>query len=99
MIRGTTPSFTFKLPFDVALLANAKVTICQGDTTLEKKLCDCSVNENALTVRLTQEETFLFDCHSFVKVQLRVVSVHGEALSTEVFDVRVKQCLDEEVLA
>lgn len=99
MIRGTTPSFTFKLPFPVAALANAKLTIRQGETTLEKKLCDCEAGENILAFKLTQEETFLFDCHSFVKVQLRVVTERGDALATGVYDVPVNQCLDGEVLA
>lgn len=99
MIRGTTPSFTFKLPFPVDMVANAKVTLLQGETMLEKKLCDCEASEDTLTVRLTQEETFLFQCTAFIKVQLRVVTTRGEALSTPVYDVFVKTCLDEEVLS
>lgn len=99
MRKGTTPSFTFKLPFEVDMIANAKVTFRQGNVTLEKKLCDCETAEASLTVRLTQEETFLFDCNSYVKVQLRVVDEHGDALSSTVYDVFVGQCLDEEVLS
>lgn len=99
MIKGTTPSFTFKLPFNTELLTNAKVTLRQGDIYLEKKLCDCETTENLLTVRLTQEETFLFACRSVINVQLRVLTRNGDALATPVFDVYAKQCLDEEVLS
>ena len=99
MIKGTTPRFTFKLPFAVDLLSNAKVTLRQGDIYLEKKLCDCETTENSLTVRLTQEETFMFECKSFIKMQLRVLTENGDALATRVFEVYAKQCLDEEVLS
>lgn len=99
MIKGTTPSFTFKLPFNIELLSNAKVTLRQGEVILEKKLCDCATTENSLTVRLTQDETFMFDCKSVINVQLRVVTLNGDALATRVFDVYAKQCLDEEVLS
>lgn len=99
MRKGTTPSFTFKLPFEVDMIANAKVTFRQGEVELAKKLCDCETAEDSLTVRLTQEETFLFECNSFIKVQLRAVTRNGDALSSAVYDVFVGQCLDEEVLS
>lgn len=99
MIRGTTPSFTFRLPFNVDYLANAKVIFSQGETTLEKKLDGCEASGNELTVRMTQEESFLFKCHSYIQVQLRVVTITGDALSTEVFHIKVNQSLDEEVLS
>lgn len=99
MRKGTTPTLTFKLPFDVAMLSNAKVTLCQGNVRLEKKLCDCGTTDDSLTVKLTQEETFLFDCKSTVKAQLRVVTTNGEALASDVFTILVAQCLDDEVIS
>lgn len=99
MRKGTTPSLTFKLPFEVAMLANAKITLCQEDVQLEKKLCDCETTEDSLTVKLTQEETFMFDCNSIVKAQLRVVTVSGDALASDIFKILVSQCLDDEVIS
>lgn len=99
MRKGTTPTLTFQLPIEVAELANAKVTLCQGDVRLEKKLCDCESTNDSITVKLTQEETFLFDCNSHIKVQLRVVTVNGDALASDIFTIFVAQCLDDEVIS
>ena len=98
MRKGTTPTLTFELPFEVAMLSNAKVTINQENVQLEKRLADCETTENSLTVKLTQEETFLFDCNSRIKVQLRVVTLSGDALASDIFNISVAQCLDEEVI-
>lgn len=100
MRKGTTPSLTFKLPFTVGTISNAKVTLCQRHVKLEKRLCDCEINEeDSLTIKLTQEETFLFDCNSYINVQLRVVTENGDALASDVFNIPVAQCLDDEVIS
>ena len=99
MRKGTTPTLTFKLPFEVSMLSNAKVTLCQDDVRLEKKLCDCETTEDSLTVKLTQEETFLFECNSTIKAQLRVVTINGDALASDIFSIFVAQCLDDEVIS
>jgi hypothetical protein len=98
MRLGTTPTLTFKLPFEVSMLSNAKATFRQGDIRLEKKLGDFETTENTLTIRLTQEETFLFRSDSQIKVQLRVVTLNGDALASDIFNIFVSECLDNEVL-
>lgn len=99
MRKGTTPSLTFKLPFEVSNLKNAKVTLCQDGVCVEKYLCDCQTTDDTLTVRLTQNDTFQFMCNSTIDVQLRVVTVNGEALASDVFHLFVDECLDEEVIS
>ena len=43
MIRGTTPTLEFTLPFDTSLIAEIYVTMTQnGKTVLEKTLSDCN---------------------------------------------------------
>lgn len=99
MRKGTTPTLTFKLPFDAEMIKNAKITLCQKNAiVLEKKLCDCKKTQDSIEIKLTQEETFLFDCNSIIEAQLRVVTVNGDALASDVFKMFVAQCLDEEVL-
>lgn len=99
MRKGTTPSFVFELPFGIDQIQNAKVTFSTGGKTkLEKYLSDCSMSGKEITVKLSQEETFLFECNTPVKVQLRVVTVSGDALSSDVFDIFAFQCLDDEVI-
>lgn len=102
MRQGTTPTFEFELeePIDVAHVANAKVTFSyNGQVILEKYLSDCTFDGKVLTVRLTQDETFKFECHSIVKIQLRMVTTWGEASASDELNDFIDRCLDDEVLA
>ena len=100
MRRGTTPTHTFTLPLDVSMLACVKVIYAQGgQVILEKENDGCVLDGNTVTVKLTQEETFLFDCHKkTVQIQVRVLTLGGEALASDVLRVDVEKCLDDEVL-
>lgn len=58
MIRGTTPTLEFTLPFDTSLIAEMYVTIAQGEkTVLEKTLSDCNCSGTSVSLALTQEDT------------------------------------------
>ncbi len=74
MYRGTTPTFTFTLPFNCNQITALSVCFAQQkEIVLEKALCDCAIKENTLTVNLTEEETLLFDENKkLVEMQLRV---------------------------
>lgn len=99
MRKGTTPSFVFELPFGTEKISNAKVIFSlNNQVKLEKYLTDCNIKDNIITVKLSQEETFLFDCNSTIKIQLRVLTVNGDALASDVFTVFAYQCLDDEVI-
>ena len=98
MRKGTTPKFTFNLPFSTELLDKARVTFEHDGQELTKTLDDQNFDGNAISVQLTQEETFLFRCNSHIKVQLRVLTKKGEALASDVYSVFVSECLDNEVL-
>lgn len=43
MIRGTTPTLEFTLPFDTSLIAEMYVTIAQGEKRCWKKPCRIAV--------------------------------------------------------
>ena len=99
MIRGTTPTHTFELPFDVSLIKEAKIIYSQSDTqVLCKKAAECEMQGNTITVTLSQEETFKFDCKKMVQIQVRILTHKAEALATDVMEVPVKKCLDDEVI-
>ncbi len=76
MVRGTTPTFTFTLPFDGRQITALNICFAQqGQIVLEKTLSDCVVEENAIRLALTEEETLLFDGDKgVVEIQLRVGS-------------------------
>lgn len=99
MRLGTTPKHEFTLPFDISLVKEFKVTYKQnGKIILEKYLEDFEVNQNTLSVTLTQEETFLFAEGVNIEVQARVLIVGGDAFSSEIRIITAQKCLDREVL-
>ena len=102
MRQGTTPTYEIELdePIDVSSVKNAKVTFSyNGEVILQKYLCDCEFDGKVFKVTLTQEETFMFEAHSIIKIQLRVVTTAEDALATDEFDDFIDRCLDDEVLA
>ena len=99
MIRGTTPTLEFKLPFETSVLAEAYVTFAQhGDVVLDKKMNECQCNENVLTVKLTQEETLSLECNCLTEIQIRVRTIDGNALASKVMSVSPDRILKDGVI-
>lgn len=72
MIRGTTPTLNFTLPFDCSTITVCSIAFAQDEViVLEKTLTDCQMNGRVLSVELTEEETLLLDCHKNVEIQVR----------------------------
>lgn len=86
MIRGTTPKLEFTLPFDTDSLVEAFVTLTQdGIPIVEKTLKECERNGKCLSVRLTQEDTLKLDCKYNTEIQIRIKTIMGEALASNIF--------------
>lgn len=85
MIRGTTPTLEFTVPFDTSILAEAWVTLSQNDAVvLNKQLKDCKCDKRKLSVSLTQEETLKLDCECVTEIQIRARTLEGEALASQI---------------
>lgn len=85
MIRGTTPTLEFKLPFDTDILAEAWVTMAQNkEVVLDKQMSECQCSGNVLTVKLTQEETLALKCNCMVEIQVRAKTKEGEVLASDI---------------
>lgn len=85
MIRGTTPLLEFEFLFDTSQFAEAFLTFAQNRTVvLEKKLADCQVDTNTLSVRLKQEETLKFLPCTAIEIQVRIRTLEGEALASDI---------------
>lgn len=100
MIRGTTPTHNFRLPFSAEMVSKFKVIYAQDDSvilTKENETCEC--DGNVIKVRLTQEETLKFDCKKAVQIQIRVLTLGGDALASNIKLVDVDKCLESEVIA
>lgn len=99
MMRGTTPTHIFTLPFEANLISNIRIIYTQGDEQVfVKEVKDCNIDGNTVTVRLTQEETFLFDCKKYVEIQVRALTNGGDVLNSNIMKESVERCLDNEVI-
>lgn len=99
MIRGTTPTLEFAIPFDTSLISEAFVTLAQnGAVVVDKPLKECNCSGNKLTVRLTQEETLKLQENDMTEVQLRARTVNGEAVASQIFRDSTERILKDGVI-
>lgn len=99
MIRASTPTHTFRLPIDAALIDKFRLVYNQcGNKVLIKNKEDMVVDGNTWRVKLTQEETSKFAGCDMVKIQIRVKTVGGDVIPSKEIHVAVKDVLDDEVL-
>lgn len=101
MIRGTTPTLEFTMPFDTSLIAELYITITQnGATALEKTLSDCNCNDTSVSLTLTQEDTLRLEQkpYSDNEMQIRVRTVAGEVLASNIMRIYVGRILKDGVI-
>ena len=99
MTRGSTPTHVFTLPFGVETIKTVEITYEQNEEVkLKKTNIDCTLEENTVSVKLTQEDTFKFDEKPLVKIQIRVLTLDGDVIPSEIMYATVKECLSDEVL-
>ena len=99
MIRGTTPTHIFNLPIETEQIKEIKIIYAQNDEILLcKKREDCELDGKTVVVKLTQDETFLFDCKKPVQIEVRALLDNGVALKSPIELIDVGKCLDNEVL-
>jgi hypothetical protein len=90
IVRGTTPTISYSLPFSSDLLAEAFVTVEQRDAiVIEKELSACERTGNTLTARLTQDDTLSLKAGTLTKIRLVVKTTSGDRLETKDSIVRV----------
>ena len=99
MIRGTTPTHTFQIPFNTNLVKEIRVSYAQKDVVVvEKSTEDCKLDGMNITVKLTQEETLRFSENVMAALQLRVLLNDGNVLATPVMRLDVGELLQDEVI-
>lgn len=99
MYRGTTPTLSFKLPFDTSDLSAAWVTLAQdGRVIIDKPMSDCVLEGSVLAVTLTQEETLKLTAENRTEVQLRVKTTDGIAMASTIWRVETEKILKDEVI-
>lgn len=104
MQRATTPTHTFTLPMNVDELKEIQVTYKQGETSLVKHYQDgilpsgMSLNENTVSIRLTQVETKLFTEKRSTLAQVRVLTLTNIAMASQKFKIKIDSLLNEDIL-
>ena len=99
MIRGTTPTHIFNVPFSTSLIKELRISYAQdGLIVLEKTEATATLTDNTISVELTQEETLSFNDKKNIALQVKVLTTDGKVLATQIQQVRVDRCLSEEVL-
>lgn len=98
MIRGTTPTHTWVLPFDTSLLKEVSITYQQNDENIIKKTEeDCVMEGNKISVTLTQEDTLKLEPKVRTAVQLKVMTNNDSVMATKPKNISVSDIQDEEV--
>lgn len=102
MIKGTTPTLLYNLPFETTNIKSAEIVVEYVDANKSVKIIkgfeDCTLGDKSISATLTQEETLQIPAPSLVYVQLRVLTTDGIALATEAEEVTVKRLLKEDVI-
>lgn len=99
MVKGTTPTHTFNVPLDYSSIKTVKIIYSQRDKeVLVKRTEDCTIESGKISTKLTQDDTFKFECNTIVTIQIRVLTTDGDALASDLIMVNVGKCLDDEVL-
>ena len=99
MIRGSTPTHTFRLKLDPELIHKVRVLYSQDDVlVLKKEDADCIKDGQTVTVKLTQEDTLTFK-EGKVEIQLRILTPTGDSIPSKIYTVHVSKLLENEVFA
>ena len=100
MIRASTPTHYFTIPEEfVNQIDKLLITYSQNDKiVLEKTEQDVDFDSNMVYYTLKQEETNLFREDEIVEIQLRIKTIHGNVIATNIYKIPCKRVLNDEVL-
>ena len=93
MIQGTTPTHTFNLPFDSSNIECLRIVYEQNKKVILSKE-ECTMSGSKLELKLTQEETLMFDENIPVRIQLHIKMTNGEVCASKPVSVQVYELLD-----
>lgn len=98
MRQGTTPTLQITVNnIDLADMEHIYVVFEQNGNLLKKSMTDLKVENNVISVLLTQEETLSFK-NGNCNIQLRMVTYDGIAMASPIKTVNVYSVLNKEVI-
>lgn len=96
MIRGTTPVLEFTLPFSTSNLTDAYISFAQrGIVVIEKTIADCDCEGNVMRLKMTQKDTLSLHENRVTEIQIRVKTIEGDALASEIICVDTDKILKD----
>ena len=99
MVQGTTPTHSFTLPFPTESIKAVRIIYAQNDKPIiVKNTDDCTLQDNTVSVRLSQTETLSISADNIYFVQVRVVDRAGNSFVSKPIGRTVIKCYDGEVL-
>lgn len=99
MIQGTTPTHRFNLDISTDLVSEIRASYEQnGDIVLEKETEDFAMYGSTAEVKLTQEETMLFEAPAPARIQLHLRTTDDNALVARPIDIPVHILLNKKEL-
>lgn len=104
MRRGTTPTHTFTLPFEVPEGAKVRIVYAQNEKIIVEHTTEaCTVDGTKVRTRLSDEETLRFDCGEHfhdgrmapydVEIQIGIKTALGDKMWSEIIKTDVERCL------
>lgn len=87
MRRGTSPTLTFTTPYTQDEVKSGYITFKQrGAIVIDVPLDDPSVtiNDNSISVTLTQEQTLALTTADVCKIQIRALLTGGKAVASNI---------------
>ena len=95
MRRGTTPTHTFTLPFELPEGSEVCFVYAQNEVVLVERTTEtCTIKGNTVTLRLTDKETLLFDQEPhyidgkyepyMIEVQIGIKTPSGDKLVSDI---------------
>ena len=98
MRQGTTPTIQITVNnIDLADMERIYVVFEQNGNLLKKGMTDLKVENNVISVLLTQEETLSFK-NGNCNIQLRMITYDGIAMASSIKTVNVYSVLNKEVI-
>lgn len=101
IIRGTTPTHRFFIPFPISNISQIEVSYSQcGEIILTKYLNDLEIDSenNLIYVNLSQDDTLAFHFNeknrdNLILIDIRVLLVNGKAYASDTIKERLRDVL------
>ena len=99
MIRGTTPVHYFTAPCDGMNINKINILYGQDDLLLfKKRKSDCTIDGNEISLKLTREDTLLFNHKKPAQVQVVIELINGDVIESLVESFPVDKLIDDGVI-